>query len=235
MAWFRFYKHDIYILADLFGIPENVTCSNGSKFPKIEALCIFLRRFAYPCRYGDLIEKFGRSVPELSMISNHITNLLYNNLAHKLSDFNQIWLSPQKLREYADAISEKGASIDFCWGLVDGTVRPVCRPGRDQRALYNGHKRVHAIKFQSVVAPNGLIANLYGPMEGRRHDCALLNASGLLQNLQQHSHGPGGELLCIYGDPAYPVRQNLLGPFRRANVTPEQNAFNAAMSSENFR
>jgi len=67
-------------------------------------------------------------------------------------------------------------------------------------------------------------------MEGRRHDCALLNASGLLQNLQQHSHGPGGELLCIYGDPAYPVRQNLLGPFRRANVTPEQNAFNAAMS-----
>ena len=38
------------------------------------------------------------------------------------------------------------------------------------RVLYNGHKRVHAIKFQSVVAPNGLIANLFGPVEGRRHD-----------------------------------------------------------------
>ena len=28
------------------------------------------------------------------------------------------------------------------------------------------HKRVHAIKFQSVVAPNGLIANLYGQLKG---------------------------------------------------------------------
>ena len=35
-----------------------------------------------------------------------------------------------------------------------------------QRSLYNGHKRVHAIKFQSVVAPNGLIANLYGQLKG---------------------------------------------------------------------
>ena len=30
--------------------------------------------------------------------------------------------------------------------------------------LYNGHKRIHALKFQSVVAPNGMIANLYGPV-----------------------------------------------------------------------
>ena len=29
---------------------------------------------------------------------------------------------------------------------------------------YNGHKRVEALKFQAVVAPNGLIANLYGPV-----------------------------------------------------------------------
>ena len=28
--------------------------------------------------------------------------------------------------------------------------------------MYNGHKRVHALKVQSVALPNGLIANLYG-------------------------------------------------------------------------
>ena len=33
-----------------------------------------------------------------------------------------------------------------------------------QRLMYNGHKRVHALKFQSVALPNGLIANLYGPV-----------------------------------------------------------------------
>ena len=38
------------------------------------------------------------------------------------------------------------------------------RPGKDQRLVYNGHKRVHAFKFQSVSLPNGIIANLFGPV-----------------------------------------------------------------------
>ena len=35
-------------------------------------------------------------------------------------------------------------------------------------------KKVHPIKFQSVVALIALIANLYGPVEGRRHDMVCL-------------------------------------------------------------
>jgi len=89
MVWFRFYRNDIFILADVLGILENIICYNGSKFSKIEAFCIFLRRFAYPCRYGDLIETFGRSVPELSMVSNHIMNFIFERHGHKLRDFNQ--------------------------------------------------------------------------------------------------------------------------------------------------
>ena len=30
--------------------------------------------------------------------------------------------------------------------------------------VYNGHKRVHALKFQSVALLNGIIANMYGPV-----------------------------------------------------------------------
>ena len=29
---------------------------------------------------------------------------------------------------------------------------------------YNGHKRVHALKFQAVALPNGLIGQLFGPV-----------------------------------------------------------------------
>ncbi len=47
-------------------------------------------------------------------------------------------------------------ALENCRGFVDGTVRPICRPGENQCIMYNGHKRVHAIKFQFVVAPNGL-------------------------------------------------------------------------------
>ena len=51
------------------------------------------------------------------------------------------------------------------FGFVDGTVRPICRTGENQRLVYNGHiKRVHALKFQAVALHNGLIGRLFGPM-----------------------------------------------------------------------
>ena len=102
---------------------------------------------------------------------------------------------------FASMVYDKGVPLDNCWGFVDGTVRAVSRPGIHQRVLYNGHKRYHALKFQSVVAPNGLIANLYGPVEGKRHDSGMLMDSGLLNQLQQYSFGQNQRPLRIYGDP----------------------------------
>ncbi|CAH3150859.1 unnamed protein product, partial [Pocillopora meandrina] len=34
-----------------------------------------------------------------------------------------------------------------CFGFINCTVRPICRPGEKQRVVYNGHKRVHALKI----------------------------------------------------------------------------------------
>ena len=42
-------------------------------------------------------------------------------------------------------------------------MRHIARPGTNQRILYNGHKRVHSLKFQAVAIPNGLIAHFSGP------------------------------------------------------------------------
>ena len=98
-------------------------------------------------------------------------------------------------------------------------MRRVCRPGRNQRVLYNGHKKVHAIKFQSVATPNGLVANLFGLVEGKRHDSTMLARSGLLPLLTQHARDPEGNVLCIYGDPAYPLRPQLQTAFRGAHLT----------------
>ena len=79
------------------------------------------------------------------------------------------WLSRRNLELFAYVIHTRGAPLGNCWGFVDGTTRPVCCSGQNQRLFYNGNKRYHCIKFQSVVAPNGLIANLFGPVEGKRH------------------------------------------------------------------
>ena len=111
----------------------------------------FLKRFACPCRYSNMITIFGRSVQELCLVSNYVMNTLYNLNGNLLTCLNQQCLSPVNLENFCNAIHLSGATLENCWGFVDGTVRPVCRPNEKQRVL---HKRIHSIEFQSVVSPN---------------------------------------------------------------------------------
>lgn len=198
--------------------------------PGLEGLCLLLKRLAYPCRYSDLIYRFARPVPELSLIANTVLDWVYDNHSHRLTSWNQPHLSPNHLQLYAQAIARKGSPLRNCFGFVDGTVRAVSRPEENQCIVYNGHKRVHSLKFQSVAIPNGLVANLYGPVEGRRHDAGMLKDSGLLTSLQRYAHNPRGDILCIYGDPAYPLRPHLMCPYRDNPLTPQMQAFNTMMS-----
>jgi len=161
---FRVKKQDIPLLAEALGIPDTIRCNQGTICDGIEGLCIFLRRFAYPCRYSDLVPLFGRSVPELSMINNEVLEFIYETHGHLISRWNQRILSPDLLQIYADAVAHKEAPLQNCFGFVDGTVRPICRPIEHQRVVYNGHKRIHAIKFQSLALPNGLIGHIFGPV-----------------------------------------------------------------------
>ena len=134
-----------------------------------------------------MILRFGRPVPQLSMISNQVMNFLYERRLNLFTTLNQNWFSPNNLEIFADVVHHKGAPLANCWGFIDGTVRPITRPGKNQRVLYNGHKKIHSLKFQSVVAPNGLIANLFGPVEGRKHDSGMLADSNLLNLLGQQA------------------------------------------------
>ena len=83
--------------------------------------------------------------------------------------------------------------------------------------------------FQSVHAPNGLIANIFGPIEGRRHDAFMLGVSGLTEQLQRFQ-APTGEAYVMYGDPAYGLSRNIISPFRGAQVTNAELMFNTQMS-----
>jgi hypothetical protein len=164
------------------------------------------------------------------MISNQVMNYLYDRWIHLFTTLNQNWLSPNNLEIFADAIHRKGAPLLNCWGFIDGTVRPITRPGKNQRVLYNGRKKIHSLKFQSVVAPNGLITNLFGPVEGKKHDSGMLADSNLLNLLGQHSFDTAGNPLCIYGDPAYPLRVHLQTGFKGGVLTPQQKFWNKKMS-----
>ena len=58
------------------------------------------------------------------------------------------------------------------------------------------------------------------------------SASGFLQQLQRFSNCPvTGLPLCVYGDPAYPIRAHLQRPYKGAVLTPAQQDFNTTMST----
>ena len=84
---------------------------------------------------------------------------IYDVHGHLITQWNQDLLNHGAFLRYADAISQQGAPLDNCFGFVNGTVRPISRPVERQRIVYNGHKRVLALKFQSLSLPNGLIGN----------------------------------------------------------------------------
>ena len=117
---FRFERGDIERLANMLQLPPTFECPQGSVCDRLEGLCIFLRRLAYPCRYSDMVNRFARPVPVLCMISNIVLSYIYD-LHHR-------------------------------------------RITAHQRMVYNGHKRVHALKFQALALPNGLIGQLFGPV-----------------------------------------------------------------------
>ena len=66
--------------------------------------------------------------------------------------------------------------------------------------------------------------------EGKRHDAITLRMSDLLNQLEEYSTTPLGEPLCIYGDPAYPLRWHLQKPYQHANLTAREAEFNRSMS-----
>ena len=80
------------------------------------------------------------------------------------------------------------------------------------------------------MTPNGLIAHMFGPLEGRRHDAFMLSVSGLTEKLRRLNR-PNGEPYVIYGDPAYGVTRNILAPYRGIHLTSQEKEFNRAMSS----
>ena len=63
------------------------------------------------------------------------------------------------------------------------------------------------------------------------HDAAMLAKSGFLHDLNTYAFSPMGIPLCVYGDPAYPLRIHLQAPFRNtARLTQQMELFNKSMS-----
>ena len=132
---FRFQKEHILLMKEQLHIPDIIHLKNNSVFTGVDALCILLRRLAYPCRLCHLALLFGRLKSELSLVIQFVADHIMSHFGHLLSNLNLPMLSQQNVTEFSQAIQRKGCPLPNCWGFIDGTVLAICRPQNHQGTL----------------------------------------------------------------------------------------------------
>jgi nuclease HARBI1 len=105
---------------------------------------------------------------------------------------------------------------------------------------FNGHKTVHALKYQGLILPDGMIGSLFGPIEGRHNDAHLLNASNLMELCAEFAACPGTNedtpiedcFFQMFGHSAYGVGHHIQSPFSGpGDRTAEEQEWNSQMAA----
>ena len=65
----------------------------------------------------------------------------------------------------------------------------------------------------------------------KKHDAAMLAESHLHDSLERNAFSTTGEAMCIYRDPAYPLRIHLQARFRNRALTPQTLVYSSSMSA----
>jgi hypothetical protein len=236
--FFRFRQHELQMITNqlwfglqfyLVGNKEKIICSNRYSVAYETGLCILLYRLSTPSLFQSDMERiFCSRKSRLAAIVKTFSSAMHR---YCLPYFANPVIFSHRFPLYARLIHRKsnGAASNI-WGFIDGTLRRTSRPSRFQRLHYSGHKRSHGIKFQSVVTPDGLIACLFGPVPGSRHDAFIIGESGLLDQLEELMP-PGNPVYTLYGDSAYAQMHLVLGGFRNPIPHTRQAEWNGQMSS----
>lgn len=231
MAINRFTKPQIYTLCHLLRL-DDIEYNAGLKVSTEIACCVLTRRLAFPCRWLDLQELFGRSAGWLSTVFTYVVQHL-NDTFCWLLNWHPYLRSYRRLHHFANAIEKR--CWGRIWGFIDGHFQAFARPGMNQRWFYSGHAKVHGLKYQAIITPDGMIYSLYGPYEGKKNDWSIWIESGAIPRLRRMITTPR-ESLYLFGNPAYHCSFGVCAPFMTStagsgNLTANEQRFNTKLSS----
>lgn len=223
---------DIRLLIQLLEIPAHVCTRKRYRFSGEEVVLISLIRLAYPLRWRDVMAYFpGRERWQLQSAFYWFLEYMIRNWGYLVSNNRLFWLPylgksaeaiRKKLASLPNAASRQyhpSATVDggfSIFGFIDNTIVAMCRPGggggdgeqaprvpRDiQQAWWTGWKKLHGIKWQTVVLANGMDFDIYGPVSTRHPDSYTLRMSRIEEKLANLQSGEQFKFK-IYGDSAY--------------------------------
>jgi hypothetical protein len=230
---FRMARQELERTRMLLGIPDKVVTQNRDCCSGSLAFMMLLYKLSWPRRVSDLRDMFGGTKQRLGRIVNEVACFLYRRFHAKMGSLDRDRMNDDYLRMLCGVHFAKNEVMENIWGFIDGTVRPCCRPVRFQKTVYNGHKKVHAIKFQSVVAWDGMIAHMNGPWVGSRHDSGIFEDSGLhelLDTLPCVTFGRASTPVALYADDGYALSPRVFCPYPDGRMDARHQAFNTSMS-----
>ena len=219
-------REDLRLLFTGFQFPAKVVSKNRTTFTGEEVFLFGIYRLVHPGKYAqrDIREHFGFNNPSLCSQCFHLflKHMTYNR-GYLLTNNVEYW-TPY-LEASAEAIRakclEKGCYFTpgtFCiFAFIDNTMNGTCRPGggptRDgenaprndpliQQAWYNGWKKLHGMKWQSIDLPNGMNYHVWGAVSVRHNDMFTLRHSNINEIIAAAQRGREFQF-CVYGDSAY--------------------------------
>lgn len=68
----------------------------------VTALCILLKRFAYPNQLEDMRRQFGLSISTLSRVTNATIRFICDNWFHLLNHLNNLQWNQNRVQLYAE-------------------------------------------------------------------------------------------------------------------------------------
>jgi DDE superfamily endonuclease len=151
---------------------------------------------------AEIAETYGVSQPTVSRAVTGLTAVLGTVVAHAVP-----------VAEDLDPRTQY---------IVDGTLLP-CWSWHGQRQLYSGKHKTTGLNVQVACDLAGRLAWISDPVDGRRHDCAALHLSAVLDTLQ-----PGNWI----GDKGY-IGNGMITPIRKPacrDVLDWEKEFNTAVN-----
>jgi len=181
-AKFVFNKEDVHRIVVAFGIPLTFRTEERNLFLGMEGFLILVFRLSHKASLEEMESMFHRHAGELSQCVSHLVHFLISKWKDVLF-FDRQRLTAEKLHRFSEYLfRELKCPMRGVIGFVDGTIRPTRKPKYGQEFAYNGWKHLHGLKFQCLVAPDGIIIHSYGPVFAKHNDRYLLGQSDLLQS-----------------------------------------------------
>jgi len=217
-------KQELRSLYAGFQFPDKVVTPSRHVFTGEECFLFGLYHLCNITKFDNEIIKirFGFTKVLASFCFKAFLSHMINNWGYLLTNNMDFWVPT--MRGCSNAINEKcmeygldmGDNFNIC-GFTDNTMNSSCRPGGGprqpgvladrndpliQRAWYNGWKKLHGLKFQTIDLPNGMNAHVWGPFSVRHNDNWSLTNSNLNEILRVAQLGNRMQYN-IYGDSAY--------------------------------